>query len=118
MTEQEAAIQQVRETMIKSGISHAVRLRYLRSIRENYNIAVSVSGCLAIILDDTNQYRFGPVYSSRAQAADQALVDRWNRQAPSHCVALVPIQQALETECSRIFLLLHDIQQNIERTGG
>lgn len=118
MTEQEAAVQQFRETLIKSGIEHAERLRFLRGIGQNYNIAVSTSGCLAIILDDKNQYRFGPVYSNRVQAADAALADRWNRQAPNHPVELKPIQQALNEECSRIFLLMHELQKSVERTEG
>jgi hypothetical protein len=52
------------------------------------------------------------------QAADSRMVGRWNQQHPDHPVELVSIQRALEAECSRVFLLLHEIQQNIERTGG
>jgi hypothetical protein len=118
MTEQEAAIQQVRETLIKAGIEFAVRLRYLRSVNKDYNIAMSTSGTLAIIVDDNNHYRFGSASSNRVQAADSRMVGRWNQQHPDHPVELVSIQRALEAECSRVFLLLHEIQQNIERTGG
>jgi len=115
MTEQEAAIQQVRESLIKAGIEFATRLRYLRSVNKNYNIAISTSGTLAIIVDDNNLYRFGSASSNRVQAADMAMVNRWNKEHPDHPVELKSIQQALEAECFRIFLLLHEIQQNIER---
>jgi len=117
-TSQEAAIQQVRETLIKSGILHAERLRYLRGIGQDYNIAVSKSGGLAIILDDENRYRFGAVFSNRVQAADGRLVGRWNQQEPNHPVELLSLQRALMAECARIFNLLHEIEQNIKRTEG
>jgi RNase adaptor protein for sRNA GlmZ degradation len=52
------------------------------------------------------------------QAADAALVARWNNQAPSHPVELKSIQQALNEECSRIFLLMHELQKSVERTEG
>lgn len=118
MTEQEAAIQQVRESMIKAGIEFALRLRYLRSINQDYNIAISTSGSLAIIVDDNNLYRFGSAASNRVQAADSRLVGRWNQQNPNHPVELKSIQRALETECSRVFLLLHEIQCGLERQEG
>lgn len=118
MTEQEAAIQQVRETLIKAGIDFAVRLRYLRSVNKDYNIAMSRSGTLAIIVDDQNQYRFGSVLSNRVQAADGRLVARWNQQHPEHPVELKSIQRALDAECCRVLLLLHEIEQNIKRTEG
>lgn len=115
MNKQEAAIQQMRETLIASGTAHAERLRYVRSIGKDYNIAVSTSGGLAIIVDDNNLYRFGPVYSNRVQGADAALVARWNRQAPNHPVEMVGIQRALESECSRIFLLIAELEKIIRR---
>lgn len=124
MTEQEAAVQQVRETLIKSGIQFAERLRKLRSQDRNFQIAMSKSGGLAIIQttgDGTQTksvYRFGSVCSHSVAPANQALVDRWNRQEPNHPVELKPIQQALNEECSRIFLLIHELQKSVERTEG
>ena len=123
-TPQEAAIQQVRETMIKSGIQFADRLRELRAQNRNFQIAMSKSGGLAIIQttgDGTqtkNVYRFGSVCSHSVAPANQALVDRWNSQEPNHPVELWTIQQALMNECARIFTLLHEIEQNIKRTEG
>jgi hypothetical protein len=120
MTEQEAAIQQVRENLIKSGILFANRLRELRAQGKNFPIAVSKSGGLAIIAtkatrEQPSVYRFGSVHSTSVAAATDAMVDRWNTKEPNHPVELWMIQQALMSECSRVFTLLHEIQQSMER---
>jgi hypothetical protein len=120
MTEQEAAIQQVRETLIKSGIMFAERLRELRAQGKNFPIAMSKSGGLAIIAtkatrEQPSAYRFGSPASRQVASVTQAIVDHWNSKEPNHPVELFMIQQALMAECSRIFLLLHEIQQGIDR---
>jgi hypothetical protein len=117
MSEQQAAITQVRETLIKSGIQFAVRLRELRSTGENYDVAVSKSGALAIIATTGNPsiYRFGSLAATTVARASGRTVARWNQEHPNHPVELVSIQRALETECSRVFLLLHEIEENIRR---
>jgi len=120
VTEQEAAIQQVRETLIKSGIMFAERLRELRAQGRNYPIAMSKSGGLAIIQTKSTReqpglYRFGSPASKAVACVNEALVDRWNSKEPNHPVELWMIQQALMNECARVFTLLHEIQQSIER---
>lgn len=122
MTKQEAAIQQVRETLIKSGIMFANRLRDLRAQNKNFPIAMSKSGGLAIIATKSTKeapgvYRFGSPASTKVAPANQAMVDHWNRKEPNHEVEIWMIQQALMNECARIFTLLHEIQQNMERTS-
>lgn len=123
MTEQQAAIQQVRETLIKSGILAATRLRELRSQGKDFNVAVSVGGGLAVIAtkaskDKPSVYRFGAVHSTAVASVDHRMVGRWNQQEPNHPVELRSLQAALNEECSRVFLLLHEIEQNIKRTEG
>lgn len=120
MTEQEAAIQQVRETFIKAGTQAAVLLRQLRSENRDFNIALSTSGTLAIIEITGNPvtYRFGGLCATTVAKADGRMVARWNQQHPNHPVELISYQRALEAECSRVFLLLHEIEQNIKRTEG
>lgn len=120
MTEQEAAIQQVRETLIKSGIMFANRLRELRAQGKNFPIAMSKSGGLAIIAtkatrDQPSVYRFGSPASKCIASVTQAIVDHWNNREPNHPVELWMIQQALMQECARVFTLLHEIQLGIER---
>jgi hypothetical protein len=114
------AQQQVRETLIKSGIQFAQRLRDLRAQGKNFPIAMSKSGGLAIIAtkatrDQPSVYRFGSPASPLVASVTQATVDRWNAKEPNHPVELFMIQQALMAECSRIFLLLHEIEQGIKR---
>lgn len=123
MTEQEAAIQQVRETFIKSGIMFANRLRELRAQGKNFPIAMSKSGGLAIIQTKATReqpglYRFGSPASKAVASGNQALIDLWNSKEPNHPVELWMIQQALMNECARVFTLLHEIEENIKRTEG
>ena len=120
MTEQEAAIQQVRESLIKAGILAANRLRELRAQGKNFPIAMSVGGGLAVIAtkatrEQPSVYRFGAVHSTAVASINQAMVDHWNSKEPNHPVELWMIQQALMSECARVFTLLHEIQQSIER---
>jgi hypothetical protein len=119
--EQNAAIQQVRESLIKAGVQTANRLRELRSQGKNFPIAMSESGGLAIIAtkatkDHPSVYRFGSPTSPLVAAATQSLVDEWNRREPNHPIALWLIQNALSSECNRIFLLLGELESSIQRT--
>lgn len=122
MTEQEAAIQQVRETLIGAGLSTANRLRELKAQGKDFNIAISTSGGLAVIAtkaskDKPGVYRFGAVWSTAVASVDGRMVAHWNQKEPNHPVELKSIQRALEGECYRIFLLLQEIQSSMERSS-
>jgi hypothetical protein len=119
---QEQAVREIRNSLIKAGIAAANRLRELRSQGKNFPIAMSASGGLAIIAtkgtkDTPGHYRFGSPTSALVACATQSLIDEWNRREPNHPIKMCLIQNALAEECSRVFLLLHELEEGVRRGG-
>lgn len=118
-----AAQAQVRETLIQSGIMFAKRLREIQSGDLNYMVGCAVSGGLALIfvkgdsLKGTKPHlRFGSPASPQIARVSTEECERWNRENPDHMIERVPVRRMLERECSRIFLLLLELDSSIKRT--
>lgn len=116
-----AAQAQVRETLIQSGITFAKRLRELRAGGLNYMVGCSTSGGLALIFvkgtkDVKPHLRFGSPASPQIARVSTEEAVSWNKQHPDHPIERVPVQHMLERECSRIFLLLLELDGSIKRT--
>lgn len=118
-----AAQAQVRETLIQSGITFAKRLRELRAGGLNYMVGCSTSGGLALIFVKGDSrtgtkphLRFGSPASPQIARVSTEEAVSWNKQHPDHPIERVPVQHMLERECSRIFLLLLELDGSIKRT--
>lgn len=118
-----AAQQQIRETLISTGMRYANRLRYLRAQGINHEVAVAKGGGLALIFvkGDSKKgvgphLRFGAPDSPAVTKVSKAEVDRWNGSNPNHEVEVLPIQTMLEKECGRVFTLLLEVQASVDRS--
>ena len=121
-TQRKAAVTQMTETMISTGIAIAERVRSLKAKGENFNIGIAPGGGLALIFvkgdarkEIKPHFRFGAPHSTGVARVNLLEVESWNRQHPQHPVEMKPIQTALAEEAVRVFALLSELRKADER---
>jgi hypothetical protein len=115
-----ASVMQMRESFISIAARYGEKLKDLRSKDFNPKVAVLKGGGMALrfIPGKPGQYRLGSVDMADVACTTQTTVDMWNRQHPNHEVELVPLQQAVERECSSVCIMLQTIEEQRLRLEG
>lgn len=108
-----ASVMQMRESFITIAARYGAKLKDLRSKGFNPHVAVLKGGGMALrfIEGKPGHYRLGAVDQADVACTTHRVVNQWNRENPNHEVELVPLQQAVERECSSVCIMLHEIEQ-------
>jgi hypothetical protein len=104
---------QMRESFITIAARYGAKLKDLRDKNFNPNVAVLKGGGMALRFMEgkPGHYRLGAVDLADVACTTQRVVDQWNREHPNHEVELVPLQKAVERECSSVCIMIHTIEE-------